>query len=152
MKGAKNILVYERLEIDNQVVNFVTFFANLQSFNQIWFLVSTARRNLAANSSSRRYFALKIDFCRFIMFARALRHGTPTLSSPKRIMEATVNIRSCSCSSWKFIGGWTSCLFDALISSTDIPQPWVGISWRVRWRFFCSAAWIGSTLAKEKGE
>ena len=120
MKGAKNILVYERLEIDNQVVNFVTFFANLQSFNQIRILVSTARRNLAGNSSSRRSFALKIDLWRFIMFARALRHWTPTLRSPRRITEATVNIRSCSCSSWKFIGGWTSCLFDALIFSTDI--------------------------------
>jgi hypothetical protein len=93
VKGAEDDLVYKRPEIDNGVVNFVTkFFANLQSFNQIWFLVSTARRNLAGNSSSRRYFALKIDFCRFIMFARALRHWTPTLSSPKRIMEATVNI------------------------------------------------------------
>ena len=46
MKGAKDDLVYERPEIDNRVVNFVTIFANLQSFNQIWFLVSTARRNL----------------------------------------------------------------------------------------------------------
>ena len=46
MKGAKDDLVYERPEIDNPVVNFVTIFANLQSFNQIWFLVSTARRNL----------------------------------------------------------------------------------------------------------
>ena len=128
------------------------FFANLQSVNQIWNLVSTARRNLAGNSSSRRSFALKIDLWWFIMFARALRHWTPTLSSPKRIMEATVNIRSCSCSSWKFIGGWTSCLFEALISSTDIPQPWVRISWMVRWQFFCLAAQIGSTLAKEKGE
>ena len=80
MKGAKDDLVYKRPEIDNGVVNFVTnFFANLQSFNQIWFLVSTVRRNL------------KI-FCRFIMFARALRHWTPTLSSPKRILEATENI------------------------------------------------------------
>ena len=47
MKGAEDDLVYKRPEIDNGVVNFVTkFFANLQSFNQIWFLVSTARRNL----------------------------------------------------------------------------------------------------------
>ena len=128
------------------------FFANLQSVDQIWNLVSTARRNLAGNSSSRRSFALKIDLWRFIMFARALRHWTPMLSSPKRIMEATVNIRSCSCSSWKFIGGWTSCLFEALIYLTDITRPWVRISLRVRWQFFCFAARIGSTLAKEKGE
>ena len=46
MKGAKDDLVYERPEIDNPVVNFITICANLQSFNQIWFLVSTARRNL----------------------------------------------------------------------------------------------------------
>ena len=127
------------------------FFANLQSFNQIWTLVSTARRNLAGNSSLRRSFALKIDFWWFIMFARDLRHWTPTLSSPNRITEATVNIRSCFCSSWKFIGGWTSCLFNALILWTDIPQPWVRISWRVRWQFFCSAARIGSLWQKRKG-
>ncbi len=36
------------------------FFANLQSFNQIWILLSIARRNLTGNSSSRRSFALKI--------------------------------------------------------------------------------------------
>jgi len=108
------------------------FFANMQSVNQIWNLVLTARRNLARNSSSRHSFALKIDLWQFIMFTRALRHWTPTLSSPKRIMEATVNIRSCSCSSWKFIGGWASCLFEALISSTDIPRPWVRIDQSVQ--------------------
>ncbi len=79
------------------------FFANLQSVNQIWNLVSTARRNLAGNSSSRRSFALKIDLWWFIMLGRALKDWTPTPSSPKRIMEATVNIKSCSCSSWKFM-------------------------------------------------
>ena len=93
MKGAKDDLVYKRPEIDNGVVNFVTkFFANLQSFNQIRILVSTARRNLAGIFLSRRSFALKIDLCWFIMFVRALRHWTPTLSSPKRLLEATENI------------------------------------------------------------
>lgn len=74
------------------------------------------------------------------------------LSLPKRMLVATVNIRSCSCNSMKFFGRWTSCLFDALISSTDIPRPWVRMSWRVRWRDFCSATQIGSTSAKEKRE
>ena len=83
-RSQRDDLVHKRLEIDIQVVNFVTVFANLQSFNQIWTLVSTARRNLAGNSSSRRSFALKIDLWQFIMFARALRHWTPMLSSPKK--------------------------------------------------------------------
>ena len=128
------------------------FFADLQSFSQVWTLVSTARRNLAGNPLSRRSFALKMDLWWFtIMFARALRHWGPMLSLPKRMLVVTVNTRSCSCSSWKLIGGWTSCLFNALISLTANPQSWVRISWKVRWLFFCAAR-IGSTSAKEKGE
>ncbi len=68
------------------------FFADLQSFSQIWNLVLTARRNLAGNSLLRHSFALKMDLWQIIMFERALRHWDPTLSSPKIMLLAAVNI------------------------------------------------------------
>ena len=57
------------------------FFADLQSFSQIWTLMLTVGRNLAGNSSSIHTFALKIDLWQSI----TLRHWDPTLSSPTRM-------------------------------------------------------------------
>ncbi len=71
---------------------------------------------------------------------------------PKKTPFAMVNIFTCSFISLKFIGALTSCLFNALILSSIRPLPWVRTSWRVRWQFLCSAAMIGSTLEKAKGE
>ncbi len=76
----------------------------------------------------------------------------PKLNFPKKVLLLVANVVSWSNNLWKFIGGWTSCLFDALISLKVMPQPWVRINWRVRWRFFCSKALIGSSYNREKGE
>ncbi len=55
-------------------LTLLQFAADLHSFNQIWNLELTAKRNLAGIFLSRRSFALKIDLCWFIMFIRTLGH------------------------------------------------------------------------------
>ncbi len=52
MRGRKSII-----ESSTSFQNF----ADLQSFSQIWNRVSTAKRNFAGNSSSRRSFTLKMN-------------------------------------------------------------------------------------------
>ncbi len=83
-------------------------------------------------------------------FPLGFLEGSP-LGIPLRILEGSplglpIGI------SLKFIGALTSCLFDALILLSIRPLPWVRTSWRVRWRFLCSAALIGLTSEKAKGK
>ena len=89
-------------------------FADLHSFSQIWSLKSTARRTMAGNSLSRHSFALKIYLWWIIMFKRAQRLRDLVLNLPRMMSFAILNIRSCPCISWKFVGARTSCLFNAL--------------------------------------
>ncbi len=67
-----------------KLLTLLRFAADLHLFNQIWNLVSTAKRNLAGIYLSRRSFALKIDLCWFIMFIRTLRHWDPKMRSQKK--------------------------------------------------------------------
>ena len=92
MKRAENDLVYERPEIDNRVVNFVMMFCYFAIIQPDLVSRVDCEEEFGREFSSRCSFALKIDLCWFIMFARALMNWTPTLSSPKKILEATVNI------------------------------------------------------------
>jgi hypothetical protein len=105
------------------------------------------------NFSSVRSLVLNVDLLfSIILLNRALRHWDPTLSSPKKTLFAMVTIFTCLFILLKFIGALTSCLFDALILLSVRALPWVRISWRVRQPFLCSAAMIGSTSKKVKGE
>ena len=97
------------------------------------------------------FLCIETDRCRSIIVCRARRHWEPMLSSPKKMSFAMVNIFSCTIMSHTLVGAFTSCLLDALISSTVIPLPWVRTSWRRRWRFFCLSIRMGSTSEKEKG-
>ncbi len=112
----------------------------------------TAKRTFAGNFLLVRSLALNVDLLFSIILNRALRDRDPTLRSPKKTLFAAVNISTCSFILSKFIGALTSCLFDALISSRVRPLPWVRTSLRVSWRFLCSAALIGLTSEKAKGE
>ena len=59
MKRAKMIWFMRGLKSIIESSTLLRFFADLQSVNQIWTLVMTARRNLAGNSLLRHSFALK---------------------------------------------------------------------------------------------
>ena len=128
------------------------FPALLHCLSHIWILVSTARRNWDANSLSRCSLALKLDLCLSIIDCRERRHWELTLSAvTKNMLLVMVNIFSWVVMSCTLVGSFTSCLIEALISSTVIPLPWVMMSWRRRWRFFCSSIRMGATAGKEYG-
>ncbi len=99
--------------------------AFLQSFSQSWKHELTAKRSFAGIFSSVHSLAFNVDLLFSIILNRALRHWDPTLSLPKKMSFAMVNIFTCLFILLKFIGALISCLFDALILSSVRPLPWV---------------------------
>ncbi len=136
----------------SELLTLLWEFAFLQSFSQSWKRELTTKRFFAGIFLLVCSLALNVDLLFSIILNRALRDWDPMMRSPKKTSFATVNICTCSFISLKFIGALTSCLFDALILSSIRPLPWVRTSWRVSWRFLCSAALIGLTSEKAKGK